>query len=285
MSNITTDSNMTYQTGTMFRMYNSDKSKHYTGVLLNDGKVLEVKNPDGMRATKFENVDEFKAARQMEGGELVVSTATANGVPISKGTHGFKYPNTHNGENMSWFIWPRWLYSILLEIAPHYLAREDVRDAYNTLVEALEASTKHDIHSYDSVGNNKYTRYSKSYFAWTEEIEFKGYPLTLYSYSDKYTTQSKKLKYEEIRATILKPYKQLYDIIHEELFALMETKDKIAKIEGEINNKLKHMRVVNRRILRLENKAKEWDKYAMNIGWETIRMRDEINRLKGVEQE
>lgn len=48
-----------YPTGTTFRYFLSDSVKHYTAVMLKDGRVLEVKNPDSTEKETYEDLDEW----------------------------------------------------------------------------------------------------------------------------------------------------------------------------------------------------------------------------------
>jgi hypothetical protein len=50
--------------GTLFRIYKKDSTAHYTAVLLKDGSVLEVKNPDtSNKKEKFASVALWREAR------------------------------------------------------------------------------------------------------------------------------------------------------------------------------------------------------------------------------
>lgn len=275
---------MSYRVGTVFRLYNSDSSKHYTAIMLKDGKVMEVKNPDGGRVgTKFNSVEEFKTERQMEGGKLVVDTTKACGLPISEDTHGFKYPRI-NEYHLWWSAWPRWFYNVLLELAPHLLEREDVRDAYNSLVDALEACDKRYITIYSSMSSNKSMRFNMDNLKWSEGAKFKGLPIYFANEYEGYGSNFKQKDFDEAREKILTHYKQLYDITHVELRAIMEKRDKIARLEGSIHDKVKAMGVIKRRIARLEDQVKSWTGYYVQVGEDACKIRYEVNKLMEVEE-
>lgn len=283
MSDSSATVTMTYQVGTVFRLYNSDSSKHYTAIMLKDGKVMEVKNPDGGRVgTKFNSVEEFKSEREMEGGKLVVDTSKACGLPIGEDTHGFKYPRVN--ESRGWSAWPRWFYNVLLELVPQMLAREDVRDAYNSLVDALEACDKRHITIYSNMSSNKSMRFYGEYLKWNEGGKFKGLPIYFANEYEGYGSNFKQKNYDEAREKILTHYKQLYDITHAELRAIMEKRDRIARLEGKIHDKVKAMGVVKRRISRLEDQIKSWTRYYVQMGEDACKLRNEVNKLKGVSE-
>lgn len=276
---------MTYQIGTVFRMYNNDSSKHYTAIMLKDGKLLEVKNPDGGRVgTKFNSVEEFKTDRQMEGGKLVVDTSKAGGLPIGEDTHGFKYPRVN--ESRGWSAWPRWFYNVLLELTPYLLEREDVRDAYNLLVDALEACNKRYMTIYSNMSSSKSMRFYGEYLKWNEGGKFKGMPIYFSNetYCSQYNRQFKQQDYDEAREKILTSYKQLYDITHVELHAIMEKRDKVAQLEGSIHDKVKRMGIVKRRIVKLEDQVKSWTGYYVQMGEDACKMRYEVNKLMEIEE-
>lgn len=271
---------MTYQVGTVFRLYNSDSSKHYTAIMLKDGKVMEVKNPDGERVgTKFNSVEEFKTERQMEGGKLVVDTSKACGLPIGEDTHGFKYPRV-NEYHMWWSAWPRWFYNVLLELAPQMLAREDVRDAYNSLVDALEACDKRYITIYSSMSNNKSMRFNMDNLKWSEGAKFKGLPIYFANEYKGYGSNFKQKDFDEAREKILTHYKQLYDITHAELRAIMEKQDRAARLEGAIHDKVKAMGVVKRRIARLEDQLQGWQRYCAQMEEDVRKLQSEVEKVK-----
>ena len=279
---------MTYQVGTVFRLYNSDSSKHYTAIMLKDGKVMEVKNPDGGRVgTKFNSVEEFKTEREMEGGKLVVDTSKACGLPIGEDTHGFKYPRVN--ESRGWSAWPRWYYNLMLEVMPQLLDREDVRSAYNSLVDALEKCDKQQMTINSHMSNSKSARFHMEYLKWNEGNKFKGLPIYFATesyggYSPYYRRNFKQQEYDEARALIVTHYKQLYDMTHAELHANMEKRDKIARLESRIHDKVKAMGVIKRRIARLEDQVKSWTGYYVKMGEDACKMRYEVNKLKGIDE-
>ena len=136
-----------YAPGTIFRIYSADKSKHYTAVLLKNGKVLETKNPDVTHVDKaiaqtqaqaqtqvkktFDTLDEWLLNHDATEDTVHIDKSKGSGVVIGSDTHGFNYPP----ENTQSFNWIQWCYSIVLEAAPHLLQSDKFRSEYNGMVD------------------------------------------------------------------------------------------------------------------------------------------------------
>jgi hypothetical protein len=120
-----------YAPGTLFRIFNADKSQHHSAVLLIDGHVYETKNSDGQPKCKYASLDAWRAARQPEGGSFLADATKAKGVVINPEENGFKYPTTSD-LNLRYVVWA---YRMMKQYAPSLLSREDVKTAYNHLVD------------------------------------------------------------------------------------------------------------------------------------------------------
>lgn len=79
-----------YNPGTIFRCYPTVESKHYTAVLLKNGNVLEVKNPDSWDKTTFDSLEAWLASRP--NGTLKIDDSKSFGIVIGSETDGFNYP-------------------------------------------------------------------------------------------------------------------------------------------------------------------------------------------------
>lgn len=66
-----------YPTGTTFRYFLSDSVNHYTAVMMKDGRVLEVKNPDSTEKETYEDLDEWLMSLP---GDVHESDLSINGV-------------------------------------------------------------------------------------------------------------------------------------------------------------------------------------------------------------
>lgn len=102
----------------VIRIYNDDKSKHWSAVRVGDGRILEVKNPDGPTRGYFATEEEW-------------NSACIGPVVVTADTHGFKY----DWARRSCCCWTNWIYDCIVKFTPHLLERSDVRDAFNTLVD------------------------------------------------------------------------------------------------------------------------------------------------------
>jgi hypothetical protein len=127
-----------YAPGTLFRLYTNDetqsisfptKPKHYTAVLLKDGKVLEVKNPDTGLKNTFDSLEVWQSSRP--DCTLKADESKSSGVLIGYDTSSFNYPT----EKHSAYKWVQWCYSIVKEAAPQLLNSEEFKLAYNNMVE------------------------------------------------------------------------------------------------------------------------------------------------------
>ena len=104
----------------VIRIYNADETKHWSAVRTSDGKILEVKHPDGPTRGYFETEEAWTAA----------CTGTVEAVAD---THGFKY----DWSRRACCCWTNWIYDRIVEFTPHLLASAEVRDSFNTLAQFL----------------------------------------------------------------------------------------------------------------------------------------------------
>jgi hypothetical protein len=135
--------------GTIIRLF-SGSEKHYTGILLKDGRVLEVKNPDTGIKTMHDSVEVWKQTRHYD-------RESYDNTPISN-TNGFHYPR----ENKDAYKWVQWCYSIVCEAAPQLLENEMLKIKYNKLVDKIENNTR-------IVLVNVTNRYSPDNLSWIQK--------------------------------------------------------------------------------------------------------------------
>ncbi len=127
---------MTSIPGTLYRAYNADKSKHHTAVLLDNGKLLEVKSADGSSRRIYDSYDAWVSARKPADGSVSEDKSKAKGVVIIPGnTKLFAVPPKCNTGHLAW---PYWFYKMMAELTPHLLSNPAVCSAYNNLVSVCE---------------------------------------------------------------------------------------------------------------------------------------------------
>jgi hypothetical protein len=255
---------MSYAPGTTFRIYTADNSKHYTAVLLKDGQVLEVKNPDTGTKTTFPSLTMWCASHAATEEDVKVDASKGSGIVIGTDTNGFNYPNG----NHSAFNWIKWCYSIVKEIAPQLLDSSEFKIAYNNMVEII---TKHkqelyDYNNYNS-GDRRYSLYNihfddsnKAYAS--KWCGYNGRFQCDNNYSTYYSGTKNKNGYskddcDKARTEIVSAYKTILDIINPKITDLMDKKFKIARAEKDI-------RYSQAAIKRTQNKL---DKLKVTIDW------------------
>jgi hypothetical protein len=101
----------------VIRIYNNNNTKHWSAVKTG-GRILEVKNPDGPARGYFDTEEIWTSVCNSE-----------TDIPID--THGFKY----DWRRRSCCCWTNWLYDRIAELTPHLLARKDIRDGFNHMVD------------------------------------------------------------------------------------------------------------------------------------------------------
>ncbi len=126
---------------TVVRIYNTDRSAHYSAVVLEDGSILEVKKPNAPfpapPPTKYSSYAEWIAERRKEPYTAIdIDYGKAYGIMITD-LHGFNYPPAapRQPNNKAWL---RWIFQLINEGAPQHLSNPEVRDAYNAIVKVVE---------------------------------------------------------------------------------------------------------------------------------------------------
>jgi hypothetical protein len=125
---------MSYITGTIFRI--KDDTRHITAVQLAGGNVLEVKNntqTDRIQKV-FSTLSEWYTEYGISSTDMLQITSKDNTIPI-KLIDGYSYPKTPNIKTQLVFGWSKWLYRVLNECCPHLLERDDIKRAFNKMIE------------------------------------------------------------------------------------------------------------------------------------------------------
>ena len=267
---------MTYIPGTIFRAYTADNSKHYSAVLLKDGRVFEIKNPDTRERVTYDSFDSWFA--EHPDCTLKVDISKSSGCIIPSDTNGVNYPT----EKHTAFRWVQWLYSIVGEFASSLLTSEDFKTAYNHMV---EVATKHkqelDHYDYLFVGYRRYTPLTLSSVG-GYRAEWSGYPGSFHSshyYHTPYTgighKRYTKEDYTAARVEIVNAYKRLYEIVNPVISEKMAAKRAFLDKKREIAT-------VETNIRKSEKKIKELES---SIAWRKSYIAKEKDSLPRLQQE
>lgn len=213
----------TYTKGSLFRYYKEDGT-HYTAVLLKDGGVLEVKNPETKEKTKFSSLAEWKEIRGFTDDKIKVDTERKYTDTATTGESlVMKYPRNNKKIN----IQLRWYYDMMKECNPAMLDNEDIIKAYNALVDVCHKYYGELCPSYYfSRKCYKYSTDLLSYSAFSQWNKWCGFPAELSSESYYYGSKKSTMNFDEVRQEILACYKPFYDLVHKDLQAFMKKKEK-----------------------------------------------------------
>lgn len=237
-------SETSYAPGTLFRIYSTvdspsisfptTGSKHYTAVLLKDGKVLEVKNPDTGKRETFPSLTMWRASHGATEEDVKVDNSKGSGIVVGTDTNGFNYPN-------EWHLaysWVRWLYKMVAEAAPHLLKSEEFKTLYNQMVE-LTKKHKQEIRHWDShflgksrydINNLKDTRYNDKWDGYPGHFYYETYYYARHSGNKYYSKE----EYEVARTEFVSVYKKIYEIVQPVISDYMTKKHNILSTQSKI---------------------------------------------------
>jgi hypothetical protein len=271
-----------YNPGTMFRIYAADNSKHYTAVLLKDGQVLEVKNPDTGKKETFPSLTMWRASHSATEEDVKVDASKSSGIVIGSDTSGFNYPT----EKYSAYRWIQWCYSIVKEAAPQLLNSEEFKTAYNKMVELC---TKHkqelsEWRNYNT-GMNRYHPIN-IHIATKNQYpgEFPGrFHYQYYSYSPysepghkRYTATD----YTEAGNELAAAYVAIVNIIKPEIESYMTKKYNIAETENDIRYRRSAIKRYEKKVSKLQYEI-NWYKSYIEKDTDTLaKLQEELNTFK-----
>lgn len=258
-----------YNPGTMFRIYSADNSKHYTAVILKDGQVLEVKNPDTGKKETFPSLTMWRASHSATEEDIKVDASKSSGVVIGSDTSDFNYPT----EKHYAYKWVQWCYSIVKEAAQQLLKSEEFKLAYNNMVELC---TKHkqeltDYRNYSSSMN----RYSLNNILIATKNQYcgemSGFPgrfqYQIYSYSPysgvghkRYTARDYTQAGDELGAA----YVAIVNIIKPEIETYMTKQHKIAQTKNDISYRQAAIKRYEKKLSNLQNQINWYKSYIEN---------------------
>lgn len=245
---------MPYTPGTIFRIYCDNT--HYTAVLLKDGKVLEVKNPNTYSQTTYDSINQWCKSHSVSHNSIKADTSKAYGIVIRENTdkNGFRYPT----ESGTTFDWLRWCFAIISESAPHLLNNGRVRDAYNKAVYVF-SNINNDNDNIPDLGpfSGPVNYYSTQKLLWDSANAEQNYPLQhwRYLYGNDLT------EYRNVRSEIVKQCKILSDLIRPDVEVHMTKMfGKYSKIR-ELNALKATVNRYNKKIAKMEATLKDYKKF------------------------
>lgn len=268
---------MSYSPNTVFRAYVQNESKHYTAVLLKDGTILEVKNPNSIVKRRFDSLEVWQSI--LPTCTLKIDDSKACGVVIGSDTNGFNYPT----EKHPAYLWIQWCYSIVKEAAPDFLLSitdktgwaewtgqaEEFRLLYN---KSVDICNKYKHIFYHSFSRKKSSRYSESRYRTPE------YTLTYFKNSTKSSLPTK--DYTNARNEIVTAYKAIINIITPEIKDYMAMKYKILNTKRKINTAKTSIKRFEKKIAYNQHLIKTMTTSIENETINLNRLEEELNNAK-----
>jgi hypothetical protein len=220
---------------TTYRLYTADRSAHWTAVSLRGGGLLETQTKQ-----KFESFEAWRSARP-EGVHLEETKRHSQAVikpTIGSDTHGFRYQHINiPGDKVysTQMSWMNWCYELMAEGAPHLLSRDDIRSAFNELVDFL-------CEKKVSMGS-MYYKETYNVARYDPKCLFSDNMLCLGCMA------------KELREKAEKLINHLLDLIKADLIAFMEPKYKLALLLIKRSECKLAINKFSKRIVRFEKKA------------------------------
>ncbi len=216
----------TYLPGSLFRYYKEDGT-HYTAVLLKDGRVLEVKNPETKEKTKFASLAEWKEIRGFAEDKIQLDTerTTTNSANGGTGDSSLKMKYPRNSKKINCQL--RWYYDMMKECNPAMLDNEEIIKAYNALVDVCHKYYDDLYPSY--MYSRKCYKYLYDLFMYTGQSQWNkwaGFQACFPCENDYYGAKKTNINFDVAREEILACYKTFYDLVHKDLHSYMEKKEK-----------------------------------------------------------
>lgn len=267
-------SETTYSPGTLFRIFADNGSKHFTAVLLKDGQVLEVKNPDTKTRVKFPSVTMWRASHGASEDELKVDRTKSSGIITGSDTHGFDYPNKWQPS----YSWVSWLYMMIGEAAPQLFKSEELKTLYNEMV-ALCKKHEQELRHWDFAfkGSRRYEAANlKSRSSVHSADKWCGFPGYFYCENYSYSPYSgpghkryKKEDYDAARAEIVAVYNKIYDIVETHVGQYMAKKQKVISTQRNLSQSKSAIKRFEKKLAAAQSSI-DW--YKKNIITETAKL-------------
>jgi hypothetical protein len=234
MSSTTTST--TLNPGTLFRIQATERT-HYTAVLLKDGKVLEVKNPDtNNQKQTYDSFALWCQAHNTAQESVIIDSSKGKSAALKTDSNGFKYQLPKR----SAYRWINWVYSIVEECAPELFNSEEFKTAFNRMV---DITTKHKSElSHWHYHFRPTQRYQKDKLGWLKEDTYqkwRGYTGDFGRESNRewHLRQNPTLQiytrdeFVKAREEILVAYKAILDIIAPILKPIFDARKRATDLE------------------------------------------------------
>lgn len=266
---------MYFTPGTIFRAYpKGEKSKHYSAILLKDGKVLEV-NSDTKNQSTYESLKVWKEIHS----DCSIKIDTLY-------TNGFNVPTSKDGA----YGWVRWCYSMVKEAAPHLLISEEFKIAYNKMVDVCD-KYKDEIYYHMNDESSLIYRYHinnieistdrKGVWEWPW-CGFCGYFYNENIYRNGILIGHSREYYEIARKEIVEVYKPILDIIKPHIEKYMELKTQILETKNKIGKLKRSVARAENRLVDAQNKICEF-KSSVNNEYDNLAKFEELlNNINSV---
>jgi hypothetical protein len=241
---------MSYPKGTLLRSFvTDDNTKHYTAVVYNDGKVLEIKNIEGdKKRTTFNSVEEWCQIRNISQESLQVDesksrtdvkqTTTINGFHVRRNSY---YMVKIDPQYYDAYIWTKWCYNSIVNYAPDLLENNELKELYNKMVEVCE--TYKDVY-YLAISTTDYMKF-----------KYLGKQNTVYynMYNKSYNVP----RIIEAQNEIMKYYTQIETIIKPRMEKQLENDYQVSRYKQNIRKHESAIKKAQKRIEDLPKKIEE----------------------------
>jgi hypothetical protein len=279
--------------GTLYRIFTADRSKHYTAVLLKDGKLLEVKNPDGGEKVMFDSLDLFKEARLTEGGVVEsmdkVTACKERKEKVDRGevcasgkkvrAKKIRCPN----KKYEWSKWLLWVYSMMKEGLRYLLTNEEVIDAYNNYGKILYKYGEELCGNTSKSG--KYYRYNqyniinpKDGVVVTHPYNTNGPQIWFKKYFGTESAKYSKEDYNRMREEINAGYAELHKHIGQPLLDYINKVNTIDTLRRDIRYHNRVKSLYGRRLTNLQNRYTYDLEYLTNIMTNTTKKLEDAEK-------
>ena len=237
-----------YPEHTVIRIFTPDRSAHYTGIVCQEGTVIEVKRPntDGQPPSKYPSYAAWIAERRTDPEmHIAIDYKKATGAPITD-LHGFNYPLDCPWSNRTG--WLRWVFNLINEATPHHMSNPTVRDAYNEIVRVAEEAGSNLWFSLTFRGN--------PYFAASELIYDPSTNTRLAGLHAGLNIRDDPIKTAKLTYELLSAYKAMIDIVGADIRAFAAKKWMARAKELALAGMRKDAVYLERRVVTLEAELK-----------------------------
>jgi hypothetical protein len=243
----------TYPQRTLLRLYDATYSTYIcTGVVIEHGYILEVKNNDDKKKETYISVEEWKASR------ITIDTVIA--------VDGESLPNTIISKTdlngfiiKSGFSWTKWCLNIIYEGAPHLLKNEEVKNAFNNLENLLD-KYKENFEDISYTTHKYYPRNMIPCYAF-----FGGCVIF-------------KVSNDDVNSELMSAYKTLYDLINLDMIVFLDKKISIENAKKDLKRVQKSIMKNTIKIVSLESSLAKYKKLLESDNTKEKKLNSIINK-------